>query len=140
VYHIIRKDIKSPLWLGLLVISHWILDLITHRPDLPLMPASGSIKVGMGLWSSLAATLVVEGLIFSAGVYLYLRATRTRDKTGIYAFWGLIAFLVIIYVNNLFGPPPPSVEPIGYVGLAQWLFIAWGYWIDRHRDIAGSTS
>ena len=136
VYYAIRKDIKSILWLGLLVISHWVLDLITHRPDLPLMPTSDSVKLGMELWSSLAATIVLEGLIFSAGVYLYVRTTRTRDKIGIFAFWGLIAFLVIIYINNLFGPPPPSVEPIGYVGLAQWILIVWGYWIDRHRDVA----
>jgi len=136
VYYAIRKDIKSILWLGLLVISHWVLDLITHRPDLPLMPTSDSVKLGMELWSSLAATIVLEGLIFSAGVYLYVRTTRTRDKIGIFAFWGLVAFLVIIYINNLFGPPPPSVEPIGYVGLAQWILIVWGYWIDRHRDVA----
>jgi len=135
VYYVIRKDIKSILWLGLLVISHWVLDLITHRPDLPIMPAADSIKLGFGMWYSIAATVIFEGLIFSAGVYLYLKATKARDKTGLYAFWGLVAFLVIIYINNLFGPPPPSVEPIGYVGLAQWILIVWGYWIDRHREV-----
>jgi hypothetical protein len=135
VYYFIRRDIKSALWLGLLVSSHWILDLITHRPDLPLTFARESIKVGMGLWQSLPATIIFEGLIFSAGIFLYLQVTRTKDKTGTYAFWALVAFLIIIYLNNLFGPPPPAAEPIGYVGLAQWLLIIWAYWIDRHREV-----
>ena len=136
IYYLIRKDIKSTLWLGVLVLSHWVLDLITHRPDLPLLPGFESVKVGLGLWNSLPGTLILEVGIFLAGVYLYLRVTRAKDKTGTYAFWGLVFFLLLVYVNNLFGPPPPAVEPIGYVGLAQWLLVAWGYWIDRHRTAA----
>jgi hypothetical protein len=135
VYYLIRRDIKSSIWLGILVFSHWILDLITHRPDLPLSFDQQSIKVGMGLWNSIFATIFFEGLIFGAGIFLYLQVTRAKDKTGIYAFWALIVFLIIIYFNNLFGPPPPSAEPIGYVGLAQWLLIIWAYWIGRHREI-----
>lgn len=117
---------------GAAVISHWILDFITHRPDLPLLPTSPG-RVGLGLWDSLWGTILVEGLIFIVGIYLYLRTTRARDKVGAIGLGSLIAFLILIYISNLFGDPPPSVDLIAYVGHAQWLLIAWGYWIDRHR-------
>ncbi len=136
IYYMLRKDKKGSVWLGALVVSHWLLDFLTHRPDLPLFP--GSVKVGLGLWNSLLGTILVEGFIFAAGIYLYLQATKAKSKTGVYAFWGLVVFLVVIYLNNLFGPPPhDSSTTIGFVGLAQWLLVAWGYWIDRNRMAVG---
>ena len=134
-YFLLKKDYHSAVWLGLLVISHWILDLFTHRPDLQLVPWS-DIKVGLDLWDSLIGTIVLEGFIFFIGVYIYLKVTRAKNRTGSWSLWSLVAFLVIIYIGNLFGPPPPSVEPIGYLGLSQWLLVLWGYWIDRNRITA----
>jgi FtsH-binding integral membrane protein len=125
------------LLLGILVLSHWILDLITHIPDLPLFPGVDT-KVGIGLWNSIPFTIIVEGLIFITGSFLYIKATKAENKKGVFALWGLLIFLVIIYVMNIFGPPPESAVAIGYVGLSQWLLIAWGYWIDRNRK--GSNS
>ena len=132
VYFIIKKKIKTAFILCALVVSHWFLDLLVHIPDLPLIPGL-ELKVGLDLWNSLAGTLLVEGLIFTTGVYLYLRSTKARNKTGKCALWGLILFLVLIYIGNLFGPPPDSVQAIAIVGNAQWLIILWGYWIDRNR-------
>ena len=119
--------------LGALVMSHWILDLLTHRPDLPLTLWS-DFKVGLGLWDSVVLTLIIEIAIFAAGAYLYLRVTRANNKTGNIAAWSLLVFLFIVYLMNVFGPPPPSEEPIGYMGLAMWLLVAWGYWIDKNRS------
>jgi len=133
VYFLIKKKLKTAVILGLLVVSHWVLDLIVHIPDLLLIPGL-DLKVGLGLWNSLVGTLLVEGLIFAGGVYLYLKTTKAKNKTGSFALWGLILFLVLIYVGNLFGPPPDSVQAIAIVGNAQWLIILWGYWIDRNRD------
>ncbi len=118
--------------LGLTVVSHWLLDLIVHRPDLPLVPGSG-VKVGLGLWSSLPGTLIVEMGIFVAGAVLYLRNTRARNAIGKWALWVLIIFLVAVSLSNLFGPPPPNVKTLAWVGQSQWLLILWGYWVDRHR-------
>lgn len=132
IYFILKKSFRSSVILGLLVISHWILDLITHIPDLPLFPWS-SLKVGFGLWNSVPSTIIVEGAIFFAGVYFYLSSTKANNVTGTYSFWSLIIFLIVVYVMNIIGPPPPSAEAIGYVGLSQWLIIAWGYWIDKNR-------
>lgn len=134
VYYIIKRNVKSSLVLGALVMSHWILDLITHRPDLPLFPWS-DVKVGLGLWNSVALTIIVEGLIFIGGAYLYMKTTRAENRKGSIGLWSLLIFLAVIYVSNIFGPPPPAEGPIAILGLAQWLLIAWAYWIDKNRSV-----
>jgi len=122
---------------GALVVSHWMLDFVSHRPDLPLAP--GAAKVGLGLWNSVPATVVVEGALFAAGVALYARGTGARNRTGRIAFWALVVFLVAIYVANM-GPPPPSARAIGAAGLLMWLFVPWGVWIDRNRERVGART
>jgi hypothetical protein len=133
VYFLFRKNFKTSLLLGILVLSHWILDFITHIPDLPLSPGV-DIKLGFGLWNSVPLTIIIEGLIFILGIIFYLSVTKAVNKKGTYIFWGLIFFLVLIYIMNIIGPPPGDADAIGYVGLSQWLLIAWGYWIDKNRD------
>jgi hypothetical protein len=133
VYYSIRKDKRGGLVVGLCVLSHWVLDVLTHRPDLPL--GFGGPRVGLGLWNSVAGTLIVEGILFVTGLILYLSATEKRDRVGVYGFWSLIAVLVVIYLANSFGPPPPNTEIIAIVGNASWLFVIWAYWADRHRQI-----
>jgi hypothetical protein len=117
VYYSLRKDKATALLLALLVISHWFLDLLTHRPDLPL-GLSGSTKLGLGLWNHKVATLVVEIFIFLAGSYLYASATKAKNKTGLYAFGGLIVFLLALYLMSAFSSPPPDVTSIAYVGVS----------------------
>ncbi|MFZ0452812.1 MAG: metal-dependent hydrolase [Ignavibacteriaceae bacterium] len=132
VYFLVRKNLKGSFLLGSLVLSHWILDLIVHRPDLPVLPWS-DLKVGFGLWNSVPVSFVLEVLIFSLGAFFYLSSTKAKNKTGNFALWGLIIFLLVIFIANIFSSPPPSVEAIGIAGLSQWLIVAWAYWIDRNR-------
>ncbi len=132
VFFGIRKNGKGALVLGGLVLSHWFLDLIVHRPDLPLLPWSG-LKTGLGLWNSIALTILVETLIFAAGVFLYVKVTRAKNRAGTLGLWGLLIFLVLAYIMNIFGPPPEAAEPIAMVGLLQWLLVLWAYWVDRNR-------
>jgi hypothetical protein len=99
---------------------------------MPLYPG-GRVFIGLGLWNSLPATLLVEGAMFVAGVAIYLRCTRAKDKTGVLSFWALIIVFVIFYLENLFGPPPPSLRALKITALGGWLFVPWYYWIDRHR-------
>jgi hypothetical protein len=124
--------VRSSLLLGGLVLSHWLLDLVVHRPDLPLFPGS-DLMLGLGLWNNIAATMVVEGLLFAGGVWLYVSGTRASSRTGTWALWGLLLFLVVVYLANVFGPPPADAHAIGYVGLSMWLLVGWGYWVDRNR-------
>ena len=128
----LKRYPRGAIVLGALVVSHWLLDLVVHRPDLPLYP--GSAKVGLGLWDSVAGTLVVELAVFGLGAAFYLRTTRAKDRTGAWALWLLLGFLLLVHLGNLLGPPPPSVAAIAWVGQAQWLLVLWGYWIDRHRE------
>lgn len=134
-YQLVRRSAAGAVTLFVAVVSHWLLDLLTHRPDLPLTPF-GTTRVGLGLWDSLPGTLVVELAIFCGGLLLYVRTTRPVDRVGTFALWGLVGFLLLIYAANLFGPPPPGVSAIAVAGHAQWLLVAWGYWVDRHRTTA----
>lgn len=132
VYFLRRKLSREAVVAGLVVFSHWLLDLLTHRPDLPLA-GNESVKLGLGLWNSVTGTVAVEFGLFAAGAYLYGSSTTAKNKTGLYALVGLLAFLTIMHLGNLFGPPPPNVDMIAVAGNAMWLFVAWGWWIDKNR-------
>ncbi len=131
VYFALRKDGRGALVLGAAVVSHWFLDLLVHRPDLPVWP--GGPKLGLGIWNSVPLTLAAEALFFGGGLYLYLRATTAKDRVGVWALWSLVAFLVICYAAASLGPPPPDATPVAISAVVLWLFVPWGYWIDRHR-------
>jgi len=99
-----RSFYKDPRILALIaagVLSHWVLDFIVHRPDLPVLP--GGPYVGLGLWNSVATTLALELAMFGAGIYLYTSTVRPR-----LSFWLLIAALLLAYLGAAFGPPPPT--------------------------------
>jgi hypothetical protein len=121
-----------------LVFSHYVLDVITHRPDLPITIA-GSRRLGLGLWNYPGVTLSLEIALFLAGTALYTSVTRARDGVGRIGFWALIVVLVAIYFAALYGPPPPSVASIAAAGQLSWLFVAWAYWVDRHRKERTAT-
>jgi len=131
-YYGLRRDRSGALWLAALVLSHWVLDLVAHRPDLPLWP--GSPRVGLGLWYSVPATLVVEFALFAGGAWIYASVTRARDRLGNALLWAFVGVLAALYLAALFGPPPPSARALAISGLLGWLFVPWAYWIDRHRD------
>lgn len=116
---------------GAVVVSHWVLDWVTHRPDLPLWP--GGPQVGLGLWNSMAGTLGLEGLLFGAALWLYVGATRPARPSGRWAFVGLNAFFVLVWLANFFGPPPPSATAIAWSALLLWLLVPWATWIERGR-------
>lgn len=132
---LLKRNRVAACVLGILVVSHWTLDAIVHQPDLLLFPG-GTTVIGLNAWSSLPATLIIEGCLFALGVWLYARATSPRDAAGRWGFVALVLFLLGIYAGNLLGPPPPSTEAIAWLGHAQWLLVLWGYWIDKHRQAA----
>jgi len=131
-YYAIRRSRAGAAVVAVLVVSHWVLDAPMHRPDLPLWPGSDML-VGGGLWNSMPATLAVEFGILAAGVVLYARSTKPRDRTGSIGLWAGLALLAVIYLGSLFGPPPPDERTIAVSALALWLLVPWGYWVDRHR-------
>jgi membrane-bound metal-dependent hydrolase YbcI (DUF457 family) len=131
VYFARRKYRTGAIVVGALVISHWVLDFFMHRPDLPLWP--GSERYGLGLWRSLPITLAIEFVVLLVGIVMYVRAQPARDRVGTWALAAMIAFLIIIFIGNLYSPPPPNQMAIGFVSLGLWLFVPWAHWIDKHR-------
>jgi hypothetical protein len=115
-----------------LVLSHWLLDAVSHRPDLPLYP--GGPKVGWGLWNSIPLTLAVELTMYAAGLWVYLRATRAQDAIGRWAFGALAVFLAFAYLANLIGGAPPSVPALYITAIISTIVLtAWSWWVDHHR-------
>lgn len=128
---------RTGLVLGLLVVSHWVLDWITHRPDMPLWPRGP--KYGLGLWNSVAGTMIVEIALFVVGVFIYARATRARDRVGSIGFWSLVLLLLGFYLfDSVTAAPPPSVTAIWISALiATAIILVWAGWVDRHREFVG---
>jgi len=138
IYRAVRgSSVRGAIVLGALVVSHWVLDVIAHRPDMPLAPAT-SLRLGFGLWNSISATLAVEFGLYAAGVWVYWRVTEARDRVGSLGFWALVTFLAVVEIANVAGPPPPSVAAVTASAQAMWLLVAWGYWVDKHRAPANS--
>lgn len=132
IYYWIRRNRRSAMIVGALVLSHWILDLPMHRPDLQLWPGS-SVRVGLGAWRSIPLTIVLELTVFLGGLAVYLRTTRSRDRVGSWALWSMVAVLLIIFFSGFTSPPPPNERALAFFALGIWLFVPWSYWIDRHR-------
>ncbi|HYV64821.1 MAG TPA: metal-dependent hydrolase, partial [Myxococcales bacterium] len=126
-------DGRGAAVVAVLVVSHWVLDFVTHRPDLQLAPGV-TARVGLSLWTRPAANIALEALLFAAGVAIYARATRPKDRAGTWGFWGFVAFLILAYASTLAGGAPPSARVVAASALVGWLLIAWIAWFDRHRD------
>jgi len=129
---LVRTSVRVAVVLGLVVFSHWVLDVLTHRPDLPVTIGNSTL-LGLGLWNLPAVAILLELLLFGAGVWYYARCTQPVNRRGNIGLWLLVGFLLLTYVANLVGPPPPSGEAVAWSAQAMWLLVAWGYWVDRHR-------
>jgi membrane-bound metal-dependent hydrolase YbcI (DUF457 family) len=136
LFFLIRRDIRAAGVVYLVLVSHWFLDFLTHRPDLPLAPGS-EVMFGLGLWNSVVWTMVVELAIFSAGITLYIRSRKDLSPPG-WGFWMVAGLLLLVWLASIFGPPPPSAEAIGFAGLALWVLVPLAHLVDR-RKVRGSS-
>jgi membrane-bound metal-dependent hydrolase YbcI (DUF457 family) len=133
LYYFFKRNGKAAFILSACVLSHWILDLLMHRPDLPLYPG-GKIFLGFGLWNYPAIAILIESILFLFCIRLYMKATTPQNGIGKYGFLTLVLLLLSIYIANIFGPSPPSVSAISWAGHLQWLFVVLAYWVDRNRS------
>jgi hypothetical protein len=133
-YFAFRRDSRSALIAAVCVPSHWVLDCIAHRPDLPLIP--GGPGYGLGMWNSLPLTLIVEFALFAAGIGVYLITTHANEGVRQYALWSLLSLLIVGYLGSIFGPPPPNVHVLAMTALGIWLTVPWATWADRRRTSA----
>ncbi|MDP9088596.1 MAG: hypothetical protein M3O26_07635 [Pseudomonadota bacterium] len=134
VYYAAVRYRPGALMVWIAVVSHWILDWISHGPDMPLYPDGP--RVGLALWNSISGTMIVETLLFAGGVGLYISVTRARDRVGHYAFSAYVIFLLSVYISERFSEPPSSVYQVAVLGVvASAVLIPWPWWFDGHRDV-----
>ena len=131
------KSKRAAIVLGIGVFSHWILDVISHRADMPI--GFNGPYIGLELWASHVATLMVEGSMFIVAVWMYMRVTHEKDRIGRWALAFAVGLLAFFYGQSLFGPPPPSILAVAISGIvALVLFMPLFWWIDRHREVVNS--
>jgi hypothetical protein len=132
-YLLRKRHPRGALMIFLVVLSHWFLDFVSWRPDLPIAPKLHRY-VGLGLWSSIPATLLVEGGFWLFAVILYVRWTRSKSLIATFVFWGGISLLTLMWLNNIAGPPPQNPKAAPFASLIVFsLTVAWAYWVNRVR-------
>jgi hypothetical protein len=127
---------SAAAWIGLAVLSHWILDLLVHRPDLPLY--DDTMKVGLGIWNYPAIALFLEVLLLFGGMIMYLRRTKPINAIGRFGppVFGILMLAIQCYI--FFGPPPTSPGAAAITALVSYgVFAAVVQWLDRQRKHAG---
>ena len=130
-----RRNSRAALMLFGVVVSHWILDFISHPPDMQLVPGEGKQHFGLALWNSIPATLVIEGALWVAAILLYIRGTgRPRSRIGSLAFWIGCVIVTAAWIGNITGPPPADLSTIGFTSLSFFsLTVGWAFWMNRIR-------
>ena len=132
IFFAAKRYRAGAVMLGVVVLSHWVLDVVSHRPDMPVFLKGPYL--GLGLWNSVPLSIVVEEAMLAAGVFLYLRATRGGAVWGLAA---LVALLAVMGVAGYLAPPPPSVTPLAVSNLVlSIVLLPVAFAIDRRRTAA----
>jgi len=128
-----RRDPAGAWILFAAVLSHWLLDVVAHPPDMPLAPGAHRY-FGLGLWTSIPATLIVEGGFWLTVVVIYAPASNPARRAATYVYWSVVAVLTLIWYNNIAGPPPPNPHTALFASLIFFsLVVGWAYGMNRLR-------
>ena len=128
------NSLRAAIWIFGLVVSHWVLDFLTHAPDMPLWPGQ-SPRLGLRLWDSIPGTLVVEGALWLLGVLLYLKGRRAVGWVGPLAFWSFTGICTLMWLAGPWSPPPPNDRLLAWLSLIGWLVVPWTAFADsRYRQ------
>jgi membrane-bound metal-dependent hydrolase YbcI (DUF457 family) len=132
--YFLRRSYPRGAWiLFLAVLSHWLLDFVSHRPDMPLSPGVHSV-FGLGLWNSMPATLLVEGGFWLIAVIIYACSQSFKNSIGVAAFWSGVILLTLSWRANITAGIDPNPVKAGASGLIFFsLMIGWAYWMNRVR-------
>lgn len=119
------------LLVGAAVFSHWVLDFLVHRPDLPLW--DDAAKVGLGLWNVPWVAMGLEALFLFGGMELYFQSREGRRAPMLW--FAVVMFLIQVFV--FFGPPPASPRAAALTALVAYvLFAAVIHRLERRASIA----
>jgi hypothetical protein len=133
VYFALRRDASASAVLFAGVFSHFVLDWISHRPDMPI--GFDGPRVGLGLWNYPLLALATEAGLLAWGLWLYARTTRARSRGGRIGFAVLCVSLFGFNFAAYFGPPPPSITPMAAGNLGMLVLVAILYFVDRGRAL-----
>jgi hypothetical protein len=138
-FYLGRRQPRGAWLLCAAVLSHWVLDVASHRPDMPLAPGVTPL-LGFGLWNSFPATVLLEGGAWLIAIIVYVRATKSRNWIGALAFWMGVALLTAAWLGNIAAGVDPNPVRAGVNGLIFFsLAIAWAYWMNRARYFKTSS-
>lgn len=126
------------LWLVGLVVSHWVLDFLTHAPDMPLWPGR-SPRLGLDLWNSIPGTFALEGAMWGVGIALYLCGRRATRWIGPLAFWSFVAISTVMWATGPWSPPPPNQQFLAWFALIGWIVLPWTAIADHYYAPAAAT-
>ncbi len=128
-----RSSPRIFIAVALAIASHWLLDLVMHRPDLPIY--GDSMKVGLGLWNHRWPAFAAEILSLVGGLALYVRGTRPRDAIGRAGPAVLAVALTGIQLFNLLAEPATTPHATALAALASYVGISVALaYVDRHRE------
>jgi len=132
---VIVKSNSVAIVVALAVMSHWLLDIVVHTPDMPVW-SDASLKLGLGLWNNAVATYLLEAALLVAGLWLYLRSTSATSKTGKYGMGVFVVALLLVNIVNIFGPlQGDSKVVLAVTAVAAYLlFAAVAFWLDPKRS------
>lgn len=137
LFYFAFRQASAGILVGSAVFSHWILDLIVHRPDLALYidPHGSSYKLGFGLWNYFWPELALEVLLLLAGFLWYMQGVKVPAAKR--ACWILLAVLIAMQCVDKFGPPPAGPVPAAISALAAYsVLAALAAWADKSRPVA----
>jgi membrane-bound metal-dependent hydrolase YbcI (DUF457 family) len=141
-YHVWRggtSGARASVIVGAAVFSHWLLDVLVHRPDLPLW--GDRWKIGLSLWNVPAVAFALEAAILFGGAWLYLRSTTSRTRTSTLAFVVFAVLLLLIQAMTFFGAPPASPAGAAITALVAYVVIAAAAgWLDTKRSPIAAQS
>ncbi|MCC7499264.1 MAG: hypothetical protein IT160_16905 [Bryobacterales bacterium] len=123
-----------PVVLALAVVSHFFLDALVHRPDLPIWLGPHPMRIGFGLWNLPVIELLLEGLLVAIGLKVYAGATVWRSKAGRIGPWLVGAFLLIVTGTGVLMAPATAPSVIATASLlTNTGMVGIAYWFDRQR-------
>jgi hypothetical protein len=116
LFWVVTRNCGGAFIAGLVVLSHWFLDLFVHVPDLTL--AGGEPKLGLGLWNYPAVEMPLELILTFGALWLYARARQPKPVP----LMTLAAVMLVLQAVNWFGPVEPEVT----IGTSLLAFFAFG--------------
>jgi len=131
LYRRLEMRWRAAAIVALAVFSHWVLDAVVHRPELPLAgPASAT--VGLGLWNDIPLALLLEAALVASGLYLFVSGSRLGRGRSIALTTLTLLVLAFTVVGMTLAPPPPSARVMAGSSLVTLMAVCTlALWIGR---------